>query len=69
MSDTDNTITMIEGLGANIVPELVGVLLTKYEPTCDIAGAKTAAAGLVANAIALQKAIDTKATTETTANA
>jgi len=70
MSESDATTTLgtLETLGANIIPDLVGVLLTKYDPTCDIAGARTAAAGLVANAIALQKAIDTKTPTEAVAN-
>lgn len=69
MADTDNALTVIEGIGANIVPELVGTLLTKYEPNCDIAGAKVAVSGLVANAIALQKALDSKPATEAAANA
>ncbi|WP_336947210.1 hypothetical protein ABHV46_10680 [Asaia sp. BMEF1] len=69
MADTDSTLSVIEGIGANIVPELVGTLLTKYEPNCDIAGAKAAVSGLVANAIALQKALDTQVVKEAPANA
>lgn len=69
MADTDSTLTVIEGIGANIVPELVGTLLAKYEPNCDIAGAKVAVSGLVANAIALQKALDTQVVKEAAGNA
>ncbi|GBR17536.1 hypothetical protein [Asaia spathodeae] len=69
MADTDSALTVIEGIGANIVPELVGTLLAKYEPNCDIAGAKVAVSGLVANAIALQKALDTQVVKEAPVNA
>ncbi|MBO1360612.1 hypothetical protein J2D73_12520 [Acetobacter sacchari] len=67
MSDTNTTIATLENLGSQIVPVIVEALLNKLDPTCDVAGAKSAVTDLISAGIALEKALTTK--TETATNA
>ena len=67
---TDTAIQEAAALGQELIPALGGFIIQKIDPNCDVAGAKTALAGMVGNFGALVTAIVTKtATTETAAAA
>ena len=53
----DADITLVENLASEIAPAILVTVLSKYAPKADIPAAKTALAGVISNAIALEKAI------------
>ncbi|MDE7540448.1 hypothetical protein [Gluconobacter sphaericus] len=62
---TDTEIQEAGALGQELIPVLGGFIIEKLDPTCDVAGAKTALSGLADNLAALVTALETKTATTT----
>lgn len=60
---TDTVIQEAGALGQELIPVLGGFIIEKLDPTCDVAGAKTALSGLAGNLAALVTALETKKAT------